>query len=461
MPDSVVGGEFLKESKQVYDVAGQMLTAVEVEQIFGIPKKIFERRVLIRGWSPIEASTVPVNPGSKGNWSGPRVEKVNVVETDLFIQITKKDGSVSYIRNRVKEVYGPRTVVSYAGGEGGVVKWNWECSCGNKGISTYGALVSSKGCMNCLKKRRYDNLTKKWVECTLGDRTIIARVSDEMWKWRCVCGHEGVGSLGTIRGNNKRCRKPSLGRCSFGYHTDQIGKKYGDRVIIGMSDKNESHENGRKRVYWKWKCDCKNEGESILSVLKNTKFCKQCYGSKMAHDRSVLPSSNYIGEKKGTRVIIAKGTDQRWRWRCNCGVEGEAKISSFRINNLCKHCAAINNRKAVIGSCIGKRTITGYKGKGLWGWLCECGNVGASTKSAIERAEDCVSCQGKTRWAKNENKRLNEECYGFKVIRKDEMSHMYICKCLECGKEVEPRTIKSIRIGIKCPHCGAGRIRKR
>lgn len=87
-----------------------------------------------------------------------------------------------------------------------LLKWQWECDCGNTGANLIRYLVAKQGgCSECWPYRR----TKPGDR--IGSRTLLSYTDKTSshgahWDWVCDCGNKGSNSLSSIRSSSK-CRR--------------------------------------------------------------------------------------------------------------------------------------------------------------------------------------------------------------------------------------------------------------
>jgi hypothetical protein len=310
-------------------------------------------------------------------------------------------------------------------------KWAWRCRvCGDEGQATIGNLRHERTrectCGKAKKKKEREEEKRQqresWVGEIIGDREVLAVVSEYSWSYRClVCGYEGQTSIVQMQKQGKCpvCSKRARG---INVGVDYTGQIIGTRRVLGKV--------GEK---WAWECtECGNTGatQSIAALQNNG--CAVCYHASR--------SAAIIGTIKDNKKITAvrRGTKGRLcTWVClRCEKEGEQTYSDFNKTN-CSFCTGKLLDKEVLGRTEGSsKTIIARAGKKggttLWEWRCDCGNTGVSCFTGARTAK-CIACRN------DHTAIIPGDRYGcIEVLEKvtsEGKKSRWRCLCHVCGNE--------------------------
>lgn len=156
---------------------------------------------------------------------------------------------------------------------------------------------------------------------------------------------------------------------------DLTGKRFSKLVVIGLDHKKQSnYDNGRKRIfyYWKCKCDCGNEvvrsGNSLRDGYTKSCGCNQVYENKQTHNRKknlqIKPDTKRIdltGRVFSKLMVIGldhkeqitykngkKRTRYYWKCMCECGNEVIRLGESLR-KGATKSCGCFKFHQQMLG----------------------------------------------------------------------------------------------------------------
>lgn len=164
---------------------------------------------------------------------------------------------------------------------------------------------------------------------------------------------------------------------------DLTGKKFGKLLVLGIDHKEKSlYNNGRKRIfyYWKCKCDCGKEvvrsGNSLRNGYTKSCGCEQRYKNKLTHN---------IKKKQNIKVNTRK-TDLTGRTFEKLLVLG------------------LDHKKETVLKNGKKRTYY------YWKCVCECGNEVVRSGDSLRRGatKSCGCSKFHKQMLTNERKKIFE-----------------------------------------------------
>lgn len=121
------------------------------------------------------------------------------------------------------------------------------------------------------------------------------------------------------------------------YPVAKVGDRFGDREVIAIVPRE-----GRKRAFderVRWRCVCGYEGETFTYNLR--RFPPRC-----SHPEAIVVGTR-VGDREVVAVIRERG---RVQWRCVCGHTGETHLHAFRrMRPTCNHARL---RIQVLDSCV-------------------------------------------------------------------------------------------------------------
>lgn len=190
--------------------------------------------------------------------------------------------------------YGKLTVIGPAPNEKGRTAWNCQCDCGKQVIKTtkYLRKYENECSCGCLRSKqlvgeRYGNLVVLRPTEARHHRSIV-------WECQCDCGNITYATTEGLRtGDNVSCGcRREKGRKMLQVRYEMIGKRFGNLVVIGVSD-NKTNQDTNLLIC---KCDCGNTCEVSYNHLTtgNTRSCGCLMGTSVGEKQiaSILKAAN-------------------------------------------------------------------------------------------------------------------------------------------------------------------------
>ena len=184
---------------------------------------------------------------------------------------------------------------------------------------------------------------------------------------------------------------------------NMVGQKIGNLIVTGRD--NSKPKGSGKPIYWLCDClACGSKNNSIDGRHLRGKNPQTACGCQRGD------SVNWLNKKQGRLLIIEdlhKTTKDRhkiWKYKCDCGNEGEISSSSLRQGTkscgcLTKEATNKSNKNNLVGQkfehllVIEETSDRNYKGNILWKCKCDCGReCFASTPSLIKGDKKSCGC---------------------------------------------------------------------
>lgn len=248
--------------------------------------------------------------------------------------------------------------------------WECKCDCGNTTYATSTELTKGekKSC-GCLGGVRFDLTGQKFNSLTVIKLSDVKRCGSYAWECVCDCGNITYALSNELtQGIKKSCG------CLKSEKNDLVGKKFGNLVVIGLSDERISDVKT-------WKCRCKC-GNLVLARTGDL-----ISGAKTSCGCQTPNRYNLIGETFDYLTVTEKiGTNNKrcivWKCVCKCGNETTATTSELRGGHK-KSCGCLKNEpnaKDLKGRRFGKLKVLKWVGtsedrKALWRCKCDCGKT--------------------------------------------------------------------------------------
>jgi hypothetical protein len=176
------------------------------------------------------------------------------------------------------------------------------------------------------------------------------------------------------------------------------------------------------RIFW-WKCSYGHQWKAAVYTRVNGVGCPYCSGNKASDDYNLLVKFPEIAQQwdhdKNNNLRPNQFTPRSHKkiwWRCQCGHQWEAHISSRTGGYGCPYCAGLRatseNNIAVLCPDIANEfhperngsykpyDFTPHSGKKVW-WKCKQGHEWVSTVSNRIKGSGCPFCSGRYATAEN------------------------------------------------------------
>jgi len=182
---------------------------------------------------------------------------------------------------------------------------------------------------------------------------------------------------------------------------DMTGKQIGSLIVTGRD--NSKPKGGS--IYWLCDClACGSKNNSIDGRHLRRKNPQQFCGCQRGQ------GVDWLNKRQGRLLIIEdlhKSTSDRrkiWKYRCDCGKEGEISSASLRAGIQSCGCLGkeninLSNKNNLLGKKFNHLTVVeetkerNNKGNIIWKCLCDCGNIClASTPVLVNGDKKSCGC---------------------------------------------------------------------
>jgi recombinational DNA repair protein (RecF pathway) len=210
-----------------------------------------------------------------------------------------------------------------------------------------------------------------------------------------------------------------------------------------------------------WRCRCDKCGREVSPMYKTVKRkgsgCAYC--SKVRVDPA---EAEALMVSKGFTPAVPYPGDAPWLSTCDrCGREVTPRYNRVKNGGGCKHCAGRDFDPEVATKLMEEAGFTptvAFPGV-MKKWLCRCKRCGCEVSTSLNHARrrksvGCLICAG----------HKNDPATAVKIMESAGLEPLvpypgananWLCKCRECGREVDP-VYNSVQAGGGCRFCSSG-----
>lgn len=187
---------------------------------------------------------------------------------------------------------------------------------------------------------------------------------------------------------------------------NRIGRKIGRSIITAYSH-TKSDVN-----WWRFKCECGNEGVASVASLKrrvkNGGYCKKCFAKSPDYWKKAKDySESQFGDLTVLNMAENRGGHTYWNCKCKCGNKESIALSSLKKNenkccSVCYKKTKLNDQtnnscknKIKIGEKINSFVILSKERvseKTFFRCLCDCGRESLLSRGSVFKSKFCKFC---------------------------------------------------------------------
>lgn len=262
--------------------------------------------------------------------------------------------------------FGRWTVLRFQRNDKGDPRWFCRCDCGTERLVSGShlrlGLSTSCGCITAEKARNRGRDLSGTVfgHLTVKKKALAHSRDGAVWECSCDCGKQYLLSTKqlTNRGassvccNGKEPHDPKV----IAMRKEMIGKRFGLLTVLYI------HPSKNHRTFVHCRCDCGNECDIRMDVLKRQKSPScGCKFKEMRRSTFDEKRENLIGRRFGKLVVESgfyRDKGHVWKCRCDCGETAEANTSELLNNRKlsCPKCT-MSNGEAKINNLLSEYGI--------------------------------------------------------------------------------------------------------